>query len=753
MTSPDSGPRSPDSDSFRNPDYIEGLPEELQIDRIDELREAEGRHVANAIRDAEAEARGRGEALSYDKRMESRSAAIADFESMITHYLQGVFPDKGPGDAEFDRYLEVLRECSIDRISPKDWETQPLDPDSGDVLPSERMKAVDALRSEFSTSSDADDEKSSDPDAEKDTDKDSEDTDADKKVDPADVDGDKDKDDDTKVLITPEAIKAAVDSDPAVIAARANVETKRDALAALTAQRQGRLLSFKSTKVAFEEAQREYNEAVIALTKLELEAEKAAGHERDEEAERLDAVFKLIGQYQELQNGAIEILKNKNVTKVIEWLTSGSVPKRILKGAAVSVGVGLLAAALPAIGGGAVLGTTAVVGGRLVRAYARSDARAGRGMDVVDANRTSEFSQGAVDKSKAEADPSTSLTATSEYLMKHLSEETAREQGKRRKATVIAMGVAAVGATAGWALHEAYDSVTSSGGSGVKLDHDDIKGGGRHVDKPSGGVQHPEVPGDPKPNIDWNDAKWADARTISPGEGMYQTFHDMNIPEKDWSSLMDKVGPDLHNMQDVNGNPLAYRMPNGDWGLHMTPDGKLPTGALDAINNAHEHMQGTGSSAETVAYTTPSGASHIDTDTASGTGVSAEVNPVDINPASPEDLQHSIDHSQINDLIANKETLTAADITGNQELMDLSHVATYASPDVLGRRLGLSATEWNNLNSYIIEQVRGDNRLYTNAFSVDNAGYLRFTQNRVPANTMAAILSRIPMSSRNNLVA
>lgn len=69
------------------------------------------------------------------------------------------------------------------------------------------------------------------------------------------------------------------------------------------------------------------------------------------------------------------------------------------------------------------------------------------------------------------------------------------------------------------------------------------------------------------------------ARHIDSGEGFYQTFKEMNIPQSEWSDLLDKVGPRLQEQG------IAY--PMGDsWGINMTSSGKMPDTALRIIENA-----------------------------------------------------------------------------------------------------------------------------------------------------------------------
>ncbi|MCA9338923.1 hypothetical protein KC939_01095 [Candidatus Saccharibacteria bacterium] len=69
------------------------------------------------------------------------------------------------------------------------------------------------------------------------------------------------------------------------------------------------------------------------------------------------------------------------------------------------------------------------------------------------------------------------------------------------------------------------------------------------------------------------------ARHIDSGEGFYQTFKEMGIPQSEWSDLLDKVGPRLQEQG------IAY--PMGDsWGINMTPSGKMPDSTLRIIENA-----------------------------------------------------------------------------------------------------------------------------------------------------------------------
>ncbi|MDX2776260.1 hypothetical protein PV379_02675 [Streptomyces caniscabiei] len=757
------------STSTRTPDtepkpsmYVEGAPEALQIYKIDELRQAEAEYEDKLVNELD-------DPFDTDARIAKRAEAQKDFENIIREHLKanGIAED----DPKFNEYVDTLKNYSIDSIPNREWNTGTIS-DDGEVTPGLKHGVYAKLSETYS----APDTKAPEPDEEDKTDtpeKDTADSDADKEPETdtpeTDADTDKepepDKDTDDKEpdtvpppeVKTPEMIRSEVDKDPAIIAARANVEEKRKKLAELTAARQGKLFSFGSTKKAYGEAQNEYEYAVIALTKLEMDAEKTAGLERDEETARLDAAFKLIGQYQEVQRQAIDIMKDTKVGKFITFMTSGGTAKRIVKGVALGAIVGVAGSLLVgATGGAAAAGVATAAGltGRFARAYASFDNRSGRGMEVADAShRMSDFSREVINESDAGSEPlGNSIDMVSYHLMSKLEEENKREQKKRRSSTYKALGAVAAGVTLAELAGAATDHFGSRGVFGG--DHNAEAKGGH--DQPGGGSDNGEgdssgtKPEAPTPEVQEYSS---DARTIQNGEGFFQTMQEMDIPAEDRAELLEKVGPQLHEVMGPDGQPIAYKMPNGEWGIRMTPDGKMPTEALDLIHTTHEQMIGssgngidTGSSAESTAGNSSSGG--MESTDSSDTSASAET--VTDTPATVESLNEPVDHSSID--VITKETLNAGDITNNTELMDLSHVATWYTPESFGQKLGLSATEWQNLESQIIAETNAENKLYTNTFEVQN-GYLRFTGNRIPADTMADMLNRIPRSTRLDLAA
>jgi len=112
----------------------------------------------------------------------------------------------------------------------------------------------------------------------------------------------------------------------------------------------------------------------------------------------------------------------------------------------------------------------------------------------------------------------------------------------------------------------------------------------------------------------------SDALTIDRGEGWNQTFREMGIPQSEWNGLLNEVGPDLPD-------EVAYYDNNaGEWRITMTPDGRMPEEALNAIYDA---WQGEGGeAADSGAASTDTNA---DTDTSTDTDSRTEQPAGDTN--------------------------------------------------------------------------------------------------------------------------
>lgn len=734
MTTPNHGPSSHNLNPSRSPDYVDNLPDSLQIDAIEKLRAEQNDHIENLLKAAET---SKGSPLDPAEEIAVRGQALSEFDDEIKKNLERNGIDSA--DPHFNTYAGQLRDLSIDKIDDLEWNNRPIDPnDSSNLLPSPRMKAVDDLRTLSGTIA------ATPP--------------------PANT---------LSLPQTPEQIRTQVAQLPEIIKARDEVDQLKTELAKITAKRQSRIFSKKETKEAYENAKRAYEKAVNDLAKAELQAERDGGIARTEEDERLDVSFKLIQEYQGLQKETINIMKGTTPGRFVDWMTRGGTAKRIVKGVLVGVGAGVVGAGIVAAtagtAGGAVLFGGATAAGMaksasFAKAYARRDNELGRGAEVVEANhRMSSFNQETLNSTDAgtkSAEESVDLVHA--HLMKKLDEDTKREQGKRRKSTRRALGVVAIGFGIVEAAHYAADLYSSY--SPDKLnnwapwskDMVHAHGGGHDtdIDKPDGDHNSDKPDADAAPK---EPEYSSDARTIRNGEGFFQTMEEMGIRPEDRPALLEKVGPQLHDVTGPDGQPIAFKMSNGEWGIRMTPDGKMPTEALDLIHNTHEQMIGNGSgmdasgAAESATGASAESGSGADVADTSNVDTSSSAETITDTPADPDSLNDKVNFSSIENVIT-KETISAGDVAGNQELTDLSHVASWYPPDAIGQKLHLSATEWAPVKEYIMSETQSGNRLYADTFDVQN-GYLTFASNRIPAETMADILNHIPRGTRYDLAA
>lgn len=80
-----------------------------------------------------------------------------------------------------------------------------------------------------------------------------------------------------------------------------------------------------------------------------------------------------------------------------------------------------------------------------------------------------------------------------------------------------------------------------------------------------------------------------EASHIQRGEGWYQTFKELGMSPEERRAFLREYGDDLLSMKDDYGKSIAFRMSNGDIGINMTRDGKMPRSVLEFITSrAHE---------------------------------------------------------------------------------------------------------------------------------------------------------------------
>lgn len=701
-------PNLPPTHNFP-PGHIDGLSEPLQIYSIESLRDQQVDLLTNAL---DQEAISQGRSLTDAEKDAVRGAEYAKYDSEIEAYLAAHGIDTTHPD--FAAYRDKLKELSIDQVSPTDWNVSPVDPnDSSNFLPSPRDLAMNDLATNFAAPVA--------PPA---------------PVAPAPV---------TPTPAAPATPPATTGPTPITQnpAAHMALDRARADLAAVTAKRQGRLNfkfipGYEERTKEFERSQDEYEKRIIDLVRDELQKEIAAGNYPDEADQRLYVAARVMNSYKELQEASNEAMENTKVGKFIKFMTRGGTVKRIIKGVGLGVvagGVGMLAsAATGGAGVGAVIATGATVTSRLARGYAAFDAKAGRGMEVKGTDEAAQkemLAKAGLENEAADA----VVLQLSIHLLKDLEAQTDAQVKKRRASVGLAVLTAVVGSGIAIGIHEGYDAITSHGLSGGHPQGSGVT----HTDKPGGsGTTHPQ-PGTVEPQAPKTIEYSSDAYRISPGEGFYQTFQDMDIPQKDWSGLLERVGPQLHDMQ-AGGHSLAYRMPNGEWGIRMTADGKMPQEALDAITRAHDQMTG---------HVT-AGVNHVEAP--SGAGVTPDTAPSGGTATSEAPATQPANVADIKGLVQQTD-ISAADIEGNSAMEAITHVSPNFSPEGLGQRLNLPASEWLRLQEYIVGETNDGNKMYTSIFSVNGNGYLRFTGNHIPAGTMADILMHIPSSVRYGLAA
>jgi len=149
-----------------------------------------------------------------------------------------------------------------------------------------------------------------------------------------------------------------------------------------------------------------------------------------------------------------------------------------------------------------------------------------------------------------------------------------REKYIKRQGRKRALGIFAVAAvSAGFTAYKMVKGIDTGGSGGAQNSFQTGGSGGlttAHLD-----TIKEQVPG---ATGGWSDSFSGDALRIDSGEGWFNTFKEMKVPQNEWQSLLEKVGPDLQS------KGWAYQMPSGEWGISKS--GQLPEGVLQLIQNS-----------------------------------------------------------------------------------------------------------------------------------------------------------------------
>jgi uncharacterized membrane protein YgcG len=387
------------------------------------------------------------------------------------------------------------------------------------------------------------------------------------------------------------------------------IKHSREELAEITAKRQLGLgideWGLGERRARFDDLRSKYETTMRDHVRQAVET-MPDGTDDEKTEKRMRVAELLLGNFRDLQLATNESMGSAKRMKFIRFMTEGGIAKRIAKGVVFGLAVGTVGSLLTAATGGAAAGVAAglVMTGRFARGYAVADANKNpdAGVITVDDDKKREMLTGAGVETDDGADAV--IDKLNAYLGEQMDDNIADNVKKRRRSAGIAalsmMPGVFLGGTIAHVAHEATSHIshawhglfgnsshhgTSGGSSGSQSGNSGGSGshggsGGDHNGS-SGG------PGDNHGNhqpLPTPDKYSLAAETIKPGEGFYQTFHEMGIPQDSWDQVLHDAGPQLHEMH------LAYRMPSGQWGINMTPDGKMPVSALDVISKTYNSL-------------------------------------------------------------------------------------------------------------------------------------------------------------------
>lgn len=469
-----------------------------------------------------------------------------DFKASIDDTLNKFLEQNGVTfeSSNYDEIRTLFREASIDKISEDEWGNSPA---SRGLDPDDHKSQSDIFRERIEQRVGA---------------------------------GNRSSDVDVRGELNDDVLAEAYLED-----ARFDVGRSREVWAIASAKRQGRAFSVKDA--SREKVKDAYHKSVQKLGIMELE-DTIVDSESDTE-KNVKVIAWLFDEQAKLRELTTEKLKSTKTSKFVEWMNKGSMLQRVGKSALVGVaasgaaagislvaGFGLMAGAA----GGAVAG--AVGFGRFVRGFARGDRQ--RGMTT--ANEEFGTDGRPVDEDGVEGN---TIVERFEDVAKTYNtafeEGTHDEQKKRRKAVYRGLTNAALGVGVGAAVHyisdflsEAPSGSTDTGtGNGHRTPWADRDADGDGVPNGQDFAPHdPDVTIKPD-SIDLH-AVSHDARWVDPGEGWYQTFQELGIPQDHWSHVLESAGPKLHEQG------LAYRMDDGQWGI--SEPGRLSDASLRVIARA-----------------------------------------------------------------------------------------------------------------------------------------------------------------------
>lgn len=347
---------------------------------------------------------------------------------------------------------------------------------------------------------------------------------------------------------------------PEMKAASERLEGLRSKLAELNARREKRIFAGDawrgeaSDMTSVKALQEDYQSASRELFILENQDVLMDGSVEKIEKIRLIAEH-TVNEAKALDTEILENYNNKNtrIGKFIKWYGKRGLASKIAIGGALSIGAGLLT-------GGA---GTALVSGTLMAAGLEAKRREKRGAgDSMVELTAEELAYRYQDNSLDNA------FSGIQYETKGAFEN--RIEKEQRSRGIRVLGSYAAGIAIGSIAHSIIPHMDGM-----------LGGDSAHAVAPDGS----SVPAGAEAGADFGSAHSAVSETaanfgpnniyVNPGDGFNNLFQQMNIPQDQWSSLIDKVGPELVQHGD------AYVMPDGSFGVSNV--GQLSQQAFETI--------------------------------------------------------------------------------------------------------------------------------------------------------------------------
>ncbi|MFZ1360515.1 MAG: hypothetical protein WAS27_00575 [Candidatus Saccharimonadales bacterium] len=271
----------------------------------------------------------------------------------------------------------------------------------------------------------------------------------------------------------------------------------------------------------------------------------------------------MLGKYEQNPGRLARIRKLGR--RAMDAYANASTSKKIAVGIGVGAATAVAGVAAASVGGAmAIAGGVGLGGARMFRAYSLSRAKL--------YERTSSPTIDSLNKDGSHKTPQ-EIMAEGARLRRAASLDRITVGDKQKK---LALGVTAVSAVlfGAGAVHLASEYVDTVRGW--------FGGHGETAHAATSPIVETPPPQIDVPETSFDVSQFADAQTITPGEGWYQTFGELGIAPHDQARLLN----DDILMAKLSNMGVAYPdVSLGGWGMNMTVDGKLPTDALKLIHD------------------------------------------------------------------------------------------------------------------------------------------------------------------------